>query len=658
MFTLLVRNNGPHDAGNIAIDDLLPAGLELQSAIASQGNYDDQSHQWQVGVIPAGALAMMDMIVAVRQAGAQDNTADIVDPAEFDPDGNNDADTAGVTGLAADIDVAQSVAPASVHVGESSVFLVTVTNNGPNDAGGVSVSAQLPAGLTHQSSLASQGTYDPVTGDWEIGDLSIDQSVTLQITAKVEQSGDMTGSAARTASRPTDINADNDSAAATVAGYAPPVVGDIPGQTIDEGQLFLTIDLDDYVSDADNIPAEMNWTSSGAAALAVAIDAGTHVAVISILDPDWYGTETITFTATDPAQLADSSAALFMVRNVNDPPVGLGNAYGVDEDQILTVAAPGVLGNDSDIDSTELTAVLVESVKSGSLILNSDGSFSYQPNGDFNGSDAFSYQVSDGSAESGVVTVALVVNPVNDAPVADAGGPYASREGTPITFDAAASSDIDNDQLQYRWDFNGDGLWDTEYATAPIAAHTWYDDYTGTVTVEVWDGNITQTATASVTVNNVAPIPNAGADQAVDEGATVSFAGSFTDPGADTHTIQWDFGDGSSDSGSLTASHSYADNGVYTVTLTVTDDDGGVGTDTLIGDHKQRGPGRVGRSRPAGQRRRCGRLQRQFQRCQPGGHPHGGLELRRRLAGDFRQPDPVACLWRQRQLHGHPDGDR
>ena len=58
--------------------------------------------------------------------------------------------------------------------------------------------------------------------------------------------------------------------------------------------------------------------------------------------------------------------------------------------------------------------------------------------------------------------------------------------------------------------------------------------------------------------------------------------GNFTDPGADTHTVEWDFGDGSPpQSDSLTPSHVYTADGVYTVTLSVTDDDGAVGSDTL-----------------------------------------------------------------------------
>jgi RHS repeat-associated protein len=82
---------------------------------------------------------------------------------------------------------------------------------------------------------------------------------------------------------------------------------------------------------------------------------------------------------------------------------------------------------------------------------------------------------------------------------------------------------------------------------------------------------------------NVAPIVDAGPDQAVEEGDTVFFAGSFTDPDAeDTHTIKWDFGDGGTATGALTATHVYAEGGVYTVTLTVTDSHGAAGSDTLL----------------------------------------------------------------------------
>jgi PKD repeat protein len=114
-------------------------------------------------------------------------------------------------------------------------------------------------------------------------------------------------------------------------------------------------------------------------------------------------------------------------------------------------------------------------------------------------------------------------------------------------------------------------------------SHTYADNGVYTVTVTVTDnGGGVDSCTLTVTVNNVAPAVDAGEDQTTDEGSTVSFSGTFFDPGADTHTIQWDFGDSSTASGTLTPTHVYADNGVYTVTMTVTDDDGGVGTDRLL----------------------------------------------------------------------------
>jgi PKD repeat protein len=80
-------------------------------------------------------------------------------------------------------------------------------------------------------------------------------------------------------------------------------------------------------------------------------------------------------------------------------------------------------------------------------------------------------------------------------------------------------------------------------------------------------------------VNNVAPAVNASANPTnVTLGAPVDFTGVFTDPGTlDTHTIDWDFGDGNGITGTLLPSYTYTQSGVYVAQLTVTDDDTGVG---------------------------------------------------------------------------------
>ncbi|MFX1300789.1 MAG: PKD domain-containing protein [Promethearchaeota archaeon] len=178
----------------------------------------------------------------------------------------------------------------------------------------------------------------------------------------------------------------------------------------------------------------------------------------------------------------------------------------------------------------------------------------------------------------------LTVEVGNQPPVPNANGPYIGYEGTAIFFDASGSSDPDpGDTLEFRWDFDANGIWDTGWSTNPIAPYVWGDDRNGFAIVEIRDPyHAMDTATAVVTVLNVAPSVEAGVDQTVYSGDVISFSGSFTDPGwLDTHTFTWDFDDGGGTSGTLTPSYMYLLAGVYQITLTVVDDDGGVGLDTL-----------------------------------------------------------------------------
>ncbi|MCP4607069.1 MAG: PKD domain-containing protein, partial [Proteobacteria bacterium] len=106
--------------------------------------------------------------------------------------------------------------------------------------------------------------------------------------------------------------------------------------------------------------------------------------------------------------------------------------------------------------------------------------------------------------------------------------------------------------------------------------------YTATLTIADDNGGMNSDVLL-ITVRNVAPTVEAGPDQIIDESATVHFGGSFTDPGsADTHTIEWNFGDGATAGGALSMTHTYVESGTYTVTITVTDDDDSMGSDTLL----------------------------------------------------------------------------
>ena len=104
----------------------------------------------------------------------------------------------------------------------------------------------------------------------------------------------------------------------------------------------------------------------------------------------------------------------------NDAPIADDDAYSTNEDTPLVVPADGVLLNDADPDGDSITAVLVSGPShAASFTLNADGSFSYTPVANWNGSDSFTYKATDGSVDSNIATVTITVDPVNDAPVLD-----------------------------------------------------------------------------------------------------------------------------------------------------------------------------------------------------------------------------------------------
>lgn len=177
-------------------------------------------------------------------------------------------------------------------------------------------------------------------------------------------------------------------------------------------------------------------------------------------------------------------------------------------------------------------------------------------------------------------------NPCNhQPPLADAGGPYSVDEGATVQLDGAGSTDPDGNPLTYRWepDTNLDD------ATQPNPTYTGIDDFAGLLGLTVSDQieALSSTDITTITVNNVAPAVDA-TSTAAGEGETAVLTATVTDPGtADTHTAEIDWGDGST-TGALTVAdlaagvgHTYGDNGTYPVTVTVTDDDSGVGADTV-----------------------------------------------------------------------------
>src|SRR5207302_1406697 len=147
---------------------------------------------------------------------------------------------------------------------------------------------------------------------------------------------------------------------------------------------------------------------------------------------DYHGADTFTYRANDGTADSNVATVSIAVAAVNDAPVAASDSYTANEDTPLTMAAPGVLGNDTDADGDALTAIVVSGPTHGTLTLSANGTLSYTPSANYNGSDSFTYKANDGTADSNVVTVAITITAVNDAPVA-AGDSYATNEDTALT---------------------------------------------------------------------------------------------------------------------------------------------------------------------------------------------------------------------------------
>jgi PKD repeat protein len=187
------------------------------------------------------------------------------------------------------------------------------------------------------------------------------------------------------------------------------------------------------------------------------------------------------------------------------------------------------------------------------------------------------------------VSVQMPVGAAGEPPVAEAGGPYIGEECSSMLLNASGSSDPDGDPLTYRWNISG--LWIENYYY-PYLEWTWFDDFSGVVTLEVSDGDLTAVDTAEIIVLNVPPvILSIEGPTEVDVGTEflllVNFFDGMSDPrfkiaSLDTYTATFSWGDGSSTVFSLgaeefwaNASHVYSNVGVYHIIITIVDDNGG-----------------------------------------------------------------------------------
>ena len=189
--------------------------------------------------------------------------------------------------------------------------------------------------------------------------------------------------------------------------------------------------------------------------------------------------------------------------------------------------------------------------------------------------------VTDDAGATGTATTTATIGLGNQAPVADPNGPYTGTVDAPVQFDGSGSSDPDGTIVSYSWDF-GDGT--TGTGVNPTHTYTMAGVFNVTLTV-MDDAGATDSAGTTATIGEIVnqpPMANANGPYSGTTGVPVMFDGTAsTDSDGTIVSYDWDFGDGTTmtDAGP-TPSHTYLSDGIFTVTLTVTDDAGATGMDT------------------------------------------------------------------------------
>ncbi|HHC6974019.1 TPA: tandem-95 repeat protein [Vibrio parahaemolyticus] len=294
---------------------------------------------------------------------------------------------------------------------------------------------------------------------------------------------------------------DSDSLIVNRVNDAPTVENAIADQELSEDFATYTIDLNDAFKDSDSA---LNFSVSGNSNVLVSIENG-----IATISPtaDWNGSETLTFTATDPSGESVSQTVNFTVAPVADI---VADKATVVEDTPTIIK---VLGNDTfEGDDKVVSLDTNNGPANGTVSVNPDGSVTYTPNDNYHGADSFTYIVTSGGVSEST-TVNVDVTPVNDAPVAK-DDIATTQEDTAVTIDVLPNdTDIDGDTLRI-----DSASVPSDQGTVEIVdgklVFTPAENFNGDaeITYTVTDGELTDEAKVAVTVNPVNDAPTIKVD--------------------------------------------------------------------------------------------------------------------------------------------------
>jgi len=391
-FEVVVTNNGPQDNLGIQVTDMLPSGYTFTGFTVSTGTYDTATGIWNVGNLVTGDAETLQIVARVNPSGDYTNKAEITAANLPDPDStpNNgvttEDDYAEVTTTpvptSADLSLTKTVNNAAPLVGSQVIFSIQVTNSGPQEANGVTVTDLLPSGYTYVSYSATTGSYNPTTGLWTVGNMPISDSYTLQITASVNASGNYTNTAEITASNQPDPDSTPNNGVATEDDYATSTTVPVPTsadlsltKTVSNtaplvgSQVIFSLQISnagpqtaDGVAVTDLLPS--GYTYASYSATAGNYDSATGLWTIGNIATG--ATHTLQITALVNATGNYTNTAEITASNQPDPDSTPNNGVATEDDYATATTTPTALSSDLS---------LTKSVSDSSPVVNTEITF-------------------------------------------------------------------------------------------------------------------------------------------------------------------------------------------------------------------------------------------------------------------------------------------
>jgi len=339
-YTLTVHNDGPSETSGVALSDTLPAGVTFISATTTQGSCfkSGNSVLCTLGTLADEETETVEIKVTAPAVGTLTNEANVVGIV-VDPDTANNAASADTTvNPAADLSLTKSDSPDPVAAGDLLTYTLEVSNAGPHDATGATLTDTLPAGVLYESAIPTQGTCSEASGTvtCALGMIANGAGASVEVKVRPQEGGQITNEAA-VSSDVGDPATGNNSASAetTVTPVADLALtkGDSPDPVLaGEPLTYLLTAQNAGPSSAsaveliDTLPAGVTFDSATPTQGTCSESAGTVTCALGAIAPSQQASVVIEIRAPSPGTITNQAG----VASADSDPVSSNNSASAD----------------------------------------------------------------------------------------------------------------------------------------------------------------------------------------------------------------------------------------------------------------------------------------------------------------------------------------